>query len=92
MIGKHTFEWTYTPPEFFEEVFEHTGNNYVLQIQNGRAVATLSDVGTEEVENLSRVIRDELDTFFFLLSLSPVSHMNSHVIQPGVPARMAVLN
>jgi len=64
-------EWTYTPPEFFEEVFEHTGNDYVLQIQNGRAVATISDVATEEVENLSRVIRDEAYWLRFNFQCAP---------------------
>jgi hypothetical protein len=69
MIGKHTVEWLYTPPDFFEEVFEHNGINYALQIQNGRAVATLSDVAIAEVKNLSRVIRDELEQIFLAAQL-----------------------
>ncbi len=64
MAETFTLEWSYTPAGFFEEPFEYSENDYVVEIGNGRIVATFSGVAGEQIEGLSREIQEDLDARF----------------------------
>jgi len=64
MAEKLILKWSYIPTDFFEEPFEYSENEYVVEIGNGRIVATFSGVAGKQIESLSREIQEELNARF----------------------------
>jgi hypothetical protein len=58
-----TLEWTFTPPDFFEEPFTHKGETCTFEVDNGKVVGR--PIRTEEPEQTQhKKIHDELDALF----------------------------
>jgi hypothetical protein len=64
MAEKLTLEWSYTPADLFEEPFKYNENDYVVEIGNGRIVATFSGIAGEQSESSSREVQEELKARF----------------------------
>ncbi len=69
MAESLTLEWSYTPPDFFEEPPECHGDGYVAEIGNGRIVAKVSSVPSGPIEGLAKEIREQLETCFSSVQL-----------------------
>jgi hypothetical protein len=64
MVEKLSLEWSYTPANFFEEPFEYSENGWVVEIGDGRIVATFSGVTGEQVESACREKHEEVSARF----------------------------
>ena len=64
MAGKLTLEWSYSPADFFEDPLKYDEDGWMVEIGNGRAVATFSGVAGEHIENACRERHEEVNARF----------------------------
>lgn len=57
-------EWCYSPKDYFEEPFRRNRDHYELEIDNGRATATVSPQEYERNRSISEEIQNELRDLF----------------------------
>ncbi len=60
MNSYYQYEWTFSPPDYFEEPFKISASNYELNVGSGKALATVDEMVHEANTSIRDSLQNEL--------------------------------